>query len=187
MSNRHNEYMREWRAKNEEKNKLYQREYFKQYYTSEKREEARERARKWYKDNKEKVKEWGKRYYEDNKETVNERNKIWAAKNPESLRKSRKKFTRKRKEYIIAYYSNNTNKCECCNESNIEFLTVDHINGDGAQHRREIGGGHLYHWLTKNKYPEGFRILCLNCNFSLGQYGYCPHVGSRPKVSVCHS
>jgi len=67
MSNRHNEYMREWRAKNEEKNKLYQREYFKQYYTSEKREEARERARKWYKDNKEYAKKRSNDHYHTTK------------------------------------------------------------------------------------------------------------------------
>lgn len=26
----------------------------------------------------------------------------------------------------------------------------------------------------KNKYPSGFRVLCWNCNSSLGLYGYSP-------------
>lgn len=30
-------------------------------------------------------------------------------------------------------------------------------------------------WLKKNNYPPGFRVLCMNCNFSLGMRGYCPH------------
>ena len=68
--------------------------------------------------------------------------------------------------------------CKCCGESNIEFLTIHHVNGNGNQHRREIGvgsGGHFYIWLKKNNFPEGFAVLCFNCNCALGNYGYCPH------------
>src|SRR3990167_7845797 len=28
--------------------------------------------------------------------------------------------------------------CACCGEATIEFLVVDHVNGDGAKHLREI-------------------------------------------------
>lgn len=65
--------------------------------------------------------------------------------------------------------------CECCGESNLEFLCIDHVNGGGNKHRDEIGKGNLYQWLKKMGYPEGFRVLCHNCNFSMGAYGYCPH------------
>jgi hypothetical protein len=30
-------------------------------------------------------------------------------------------------------------------------------------------------WLRKNGFPKGFRVLCHNCNFAHGHYGYCPH------------
>lgn len=30
-------------------------------------------------------------------------------------------------------------------------------------------------WLIHNRFPEGFRVLCFNCNNSLGMHGYCPH------------
>ena len=68
-------------------------------------------------------------------------------------------------------------KCACCGESRLEFLTIDHINNDGAAHRKSIGGGgiKLYMWLKQNSYPVGFRVLCWNCNSSLGCHGYCPH------------
>jgi len=59
--------------------------------------------------------------------------------------------------------------CQCCGESERAFLTIDHINNDGAEHRRNtnVGGGHnLYQWLKNNDYPEGFQVLCMNCNFS---------------------
>ena len=74
-------------------------------------------------------------------------------------------------------------RCACCGESTPEFLGIDHTQGDGNKHRRQIGnkGGHsMYLWLKKNGYPEGFQVLCHNCNFAKGHFGYCPHkVGSR--------
>ena len=70
--------------------------------------------------------------------------------------------------------------CACCGETHIEFLSIDHINGKGASHRREIannnrGGSDFYKWLKDNQFPLGYRVLCINCNFALGHFGYCPH------------
>ena len=77
---------------------------------------------------------------------------------------------------ILLHYGGNPPLCACCNEPNIEFLIIDHIKGEGNKHIKEIGGSaKLFLWLRKNNYPEGFRILCYNCNSSLGHYGYCPH------------
>lgn len=67
-------------------------------------------------------------------------------------------------------------RCACCGEVHIEFLCIDHINGGGTKHREKIGKGDMiYRWLIKNQFPEGFRVLCSNCNQSYGHYGYCPH------------
>lgn len=69
-------------------------------------------------------------------------------------------------------------RCACCGETHREFLHIDHANGDGAEHRRQIGdpsGANLYAWLKKNNFPPGFRVLCANCNWSYGRCGYCPH------------
>ena len=73
--------------------------------------------------------------------------------------------------------------CACCKESHLEFLSVNHLNGDGATHRKAMGwkdgtgggGGNIYGWLKTRKFPPGFNILCMNCNFALGHSGYCPH------------
>jgi hypothetical protein len=74
---------------------------------------------------------------------------------------------------VLGHYSNQTFQCACCAESHLEFLSLDHINGGGHQHRRTVR--HVYPWLIKNNYPPGYRVLCLNCNFALGIFGYCPH------------
>lgn len=86
------------------------------------------------------------------------------------------KYTRKIKEEVLGHYSEGHLECACCSEDKIEFLTIDHINGGGTEHRRSIGNGRsFYRWLKNHEYPDGFRVLCMNCNFSLGKYGYCPH------------
>jgi len=83
------------------------------------------------------------------------------------------------KREVYAHYGNG--KCQCCGETEYTFLTMDHINNDGAQHRRELkyhsATGHgFYVWLRKNNFPEGFQVLCQNCN--VGKWrngGVCPH------------
>jgi len=73
--------------------------------------------------------------------------------------------------------------CACCGEKHMEFLSVDHVNNDGAKHRKEMGwkdgtgggGGNIYGWLKTRNFPPGFRVLCMNCNFALGHGGTCPH------------
>lgn len=65
-------------------------------------------------------------------------------------------------------------KCKCCGEKTVEFLSIDHVNGGGEEHRRKVHG-HIYANLIKRGFPSGFRLLCHNCNLSRGFYGYCPH------------
>ena len=86
-------------------------------------------------------------------------------------KKGRTKFRMALKYNAIYNYSNGTMKCACrgCGETNPGFLTIDHINNDGALHRRQINLGrgsgiHFYHWLKKNSYPSGYQVLCYNCN-----------------------
>jgi len=77
-------------------------------------------------------------------------------------------------------------KCSCCGEVALEFLTIDHINNNGAEDRRQNGkktGGKLYRWLIKNNFPkEEYQLLCYNCNCSKGFFGYCPH--NKPEIIV---
>lgn len=51
---------------------------------------------------------------------------------------------------------------------------MDHINGGGRQHRKKIAM-RWWEWILQHKFPEGFRVLCHNCNMAIGVYGYCPH------------
>src|SRR5690606_38099756 len=71
-------------------------------------------------------------------------------------------------------------KCACCGVATKEFLAIDHINGGGRQHRLSLhprpSSQTVYTWLRKNNYPEGFQVLCHNCNAAKSYYkNGCPH------------
>jgi hypothetical protein len=86
------------------------------------------------------------------------------------------RYTRKAKTEVIDAYGG---KCVCCGEDNSLLLVVDHVNGGGQADRVEKGRGRaMYVRLKAMGYPkDGYRLLCHNCNMSLGFFGYCPHGG----------
>lgn len=64
---------------------------------------------------------------------------------------------------LQAYYIYG-NACKNCGCNKSEFLTIDHINNDGAKHRKKIYN--IYSWLRTNKYPvDNYQVLCFNCNY----------------------
>lgn len=83
---------------------------------------------------------------------------------------------RVRAEALAAYSATSAPSCACCGERELTFLSLDHVNGGGHKQRQETGGGGFYAWLRRNGYPDGFQVLCHNCN--LGRQingGICPH------------
>ena len=79
---------------------------------------------------------------------------------------------------VLAHYSKGQPRCACCGETTIEFLAIDHIDGGGNAHRRTLGGRRgsgIYSWLRQHKFPDGYQVLCHNCNLAKGFYGQCPH------------
>lgn len=72
--------------------------------------------------------------------------------------------------------------CACCGETEPKFLCLDHVENDGARHRKEMGGGgdRILRWLKRNGFPRGFRVVCANCNQGKQlNGGVCPHQESR--------
>ena len=98
-----------------------------------------------------------------------------------------RKCRRKLRLLALSKYGGNPPKCACCEEAEIGFLTIDHINGiSNREHRKEIGNGgsNLYSWLKKNNFPNGFQVLCYNCNCAKGHYGQCPHKENKLKAKA---
>jgi hypothetical protein len=78
------------------------------------------------------------------------------------------------------------NACVCCGESTPEFLVIDHVNRDGAKHRKEVLGAALFKWIIANDFPPSLRILCANCNTGREKNGgVCPHeTGSTTRAQA---
>lgn len=108
-----------------------------------------------------------------------ETSKKWNNNNRERLNESTRKRTYRYKIEAISHYSNGLNCCACCGESNIQFLTIDHIDNNGANHRRAMNHSSICDWLKFNDYPSGYQVLCWNCNcgkaFNTISKGICPH------------
>lgn len=75
----------------------------------------------------------------------------------------------------LSHYGEGFIQCNCCGEKDHRFLSFDHINGGGRKHLLSIKGYKIGQWLRKHNYPEGYQILCHNCNMGKGIYGICPH------------
>jgi len=85
-----------------------------------------------------------------------------------------KKRRRKERLDVLTHYSQGAPRCACCGERTVQFLCIDHINGGGNSHRKQ-GIGSIYPWLLVHDFPEGFQVLCHNCNSAKSYYGICPH------------
>lgn len=96
----------------------------------------------------------------------------------EKIKEYNRRRNQARRISCLIAYSGTEPHCACCGEKHLEFLAIDHINGGGNKHRRDnklSSGDHFFRWLQQNNYPEGFQVLCHNCNQAKGYYGKCPH------------
>jgi hypothetical protein len=86
--------------------------------------------------------------------------------------------------------------CQCpgCTVDFIEFLQCDHVNGDGAAHRKanRLWNGADLLWRYVIEHPEersDFQVLCRNCNGAKFTRKRCPlhgqsHVAEPRQVPI---
>ncbi len=103
-----------------------------------------------------------RKYYKKNKDII--------------LAKNRDQMRAIRISCLVAY-GGDPPACSCCGENHREFLSIHHVNNDGAQDRLKPGrwGSSLFYTLMKLNYPPGYAVLCHNCNMALSHFGRCPH------------
>lgn len=164
-----------------------QREYHRRYY-AEHREQGQKISRDYRAKHPDLIQEYNRKYRADPehkkqqrkydckrrvdpeyREKVRERSREYRIKYPERMKKARDDRYASLKMIVYNHYGYS---CVGCGETERVVLSIDHINGGGNKHRREIsrssnkgtgGGGLMYYWLIKNNFPEGFRVLCRNC------------------------
>lgn len=67
----------------------------------------------------------------------------------------------------LTYYGKSGKLLCCargCRVSDIQMLTLDHINNNGKQERESTGklGWMFYEWLRSKGFPSGYQTLCAN-------------------------
>lgn len=85
---------------------------------------------------------------------------------------------------IFRHYSRSgVPSCQCCGESELGFLTLEHLNGGGRQHRRGKNPGTVYQEIIDAGFPEDYSVLCYNCNCSKKVYRVCPHESALSAIT----
>jgi len=165
---RHNSYLKQRDLKLDNQKKYYQNN----------KEKRISYAQKYRADNHDKILIIRKKRYNERKDEIKIIRKNYYNKNKKHLNMYNIKTSLRLKMKVFNHYTNFNIKCNCCGENMIEFLSIDHVNNDGAEHRKKVhSGSSLYYWLINNNYPSGYQILCMNCNFAKGKDKdhICPH------------
>jgi hypothetical protein len=139
--------------------------------TEEQKRKAREYSKEWRKNNP----KYLQIFTEEQKAKGLERLKAWAVVHPERTKQAIREWQVKnrwresvarleRKQLVIDTYGG---KCvwENCGITDIDLLTIDHVEDNGAQDRKEKGhitGDKMCRLLVKLNFPSGFQILCAN-------------------------
>jgi hypothetical protein len=138
-----------------------------------KTEKDKIRQKEYQEKNKAILKEKAHVYYLNNRDGLLERRRKYREKNRVSLNEELRNYHSRNKKMCLSFYSKDeTPRCavDGCSVNDLDMLTIDHINNDGANHRRGIHEGNkaghgTYRWLIKNDFPPGFQVLCFNHNF----------------------
>lgn len=174
---KHKEHLKAEAKKNYRNNHQKNVEYRREWYRKNRIQQIEQR-KKYHQEHRDEMIQKSKKYYEKNKESIKLKNREYRIKNADILkpkkRKRAKELQQEQKLVVFEYYSNGKIECECCHESNIGFLSLDHIHGGGGKHRKAINSN-TYKWIINHNFPTGYQILCMNCNWGRRINGICPH------------
>uniref|UniRef100_A0A6H2A2Z9 Uncharacterized protein n=1 Tax=viral metagenome TaxID=1070528 RepID=A0A6H2A2Z9_9ZZZZ len=138
-------------------------------YQSEHKEWVNKKSREWNKKNPEKVRAIQKIYGERNKAEISARRKKFYAQNRERLLLRdtgyRIKSGLKLKKEVLSYYGKGKCQCCICGMDNLDCLSLDHINNNGADHRKTLKYMSIYRFLKRQSFPNGYQTLCMNCQW----------------------
>ena len=101
------------------------------------------------------------------KEYFRQKAKAYGESHKAEISEARKSRMQKIKAEVLSHYGDL--KCKECAESNLKLLCLDHVNGDGKEHRAlstHEGGYTFYVDLKKRGFPQypPLQVFCINCN-----------------------
>ena len=127
-----------------------------------------------------KLKEWKHKYYIQNQETIKAKSRKYHHNNKEKIAERKHEYYTKNKEKLNLrsheYYLKNNQKlhvqaiyalggmCAICSFDDIRALQIDHINGDGADERRNTHADAFHKDIIAGGRSD-LQVLCANCNW----------------------
>jgi len=118
-----------------------------------------------------KRREYGKRYYQEHREEVDLKHKAYKKANIDKYREWGRKHAlahnQRLKLEVFTHYSRGLPQCANCSERRMSCLSIDHKNGRARTEKMKTGlrGVTFYRWLRTSNYPEGYQVLCMNCQW----------------------
>lgn len=130
-----------------------------------------------------------------NREYHRDYNQRWNEKNPERRREISQAHDRRRegttarhaqraevrtRRHIrqrVAVIERYGGQCAFCGTTQYEHLTIDHVNGDGGEHRAAMATQYrgITDYLYRTEFrPDLYRVLCWNCHMAMTRYGVRP-------------
>lgn len=127
----------------------------------------------WRDKNKVAVLDYHRAYRDEHRENRRKWNRDWIRNNRERYNASKYAYRDRIKVQALLRYSNGTMRCARCGFGNQDALCLDHIDDNGAEHRKELkiscrgsegAGTNTYEALKREGWPDGLQVLCANCN-----------------------
>ena len=90
------------------------------------------------------------------------------------MRRHRRAYAGRVRAAVFGWYGTS---CACCGAS--ADLCIDHVDGNGGQHRlelygsRDVAGVRFWAWLIRQNFPPGYQVLCRSCGSSKGRGERC--------------
>jgi hypothetical protein len=146
------------------------------------REKINENKRDYFRRHPDKQREMTKKYRQTHLKKCRENEEKYAQTHKKERRDAEKRLRLRDKLKVLNHYSGDPPKCACCGETKLLFLTIDHMEHVGRKKREKISSGSVfYRWLVRNNYPDGYQVLCFNCNCGRAlNNGICPHSMTVP-------
>ena len=135
-------------------------EHRRSYHQARKEEGTKGRAT-YCRSHTEEQRRWKKTYYQTHKDDIRESKKTHYLIHKKEVRERQKAYYASLRVEAFNHYGW---VCVKCGEANTDFLTLDHVNDGGAQHRRRFGPV-LYLWAKENGYPPALQAMCYNCQW----------------------
>ena len=131
---------------------------------------------------------WREKHLDRERARCRDKTRQWYSLPRNRLRQATReqRFTRRLMDEFFLRFGE---ECLCCGELEPIFLTLDHIQNDGAKKKRELSGNpssstahrsvstrQIVQDLKSRGWPrEEIQVLCMNCNLAKRRIGFCPH------------